>query len=481
MRGRADDMMAQGQYARAAETYDRILAEHPGDAEALRLRDHARNRVLEQVLVEAASARAANRTAAWLEAVDRALTTYNANKFTLEPSLRSRYVAEVRAADLHVKSGVVTTLTAADRPLRAEEALRDMPLMRHPEMSQTRAELSAEITRAGRRTCDRLSTEAAPDVPYWAWAIDRYCHHFGGALTSLPTPPHARGGIEVVGSVQGTDAAETTALRGRVASWFSKSRWYASGSPARAAAAIEGHNAATFDTRRVSFDRPWSERVPYTAIEHGTEAYQEPYRHHEHYTESQPYTASVSESYPCGRSTCTRTRTVTRYRQVSRTRVVTRWRTAYRPTTRIVTRYRDEPRVFHYEADEVRAAYSSNLVVRIDLGGGVEPLVVAVQRESTGSGIAHDVSFDPAGVAPSRPNLASRADFFSQQTGALERQMFASFAQHHARVFCTQVRGVDEAARCLYGNAKPPPAVADAFASKLGEDAPLAVALAHAD
>lgn len=60
-RGRADDLLARRQYAEAVEVYDAQLAAHPEDAEARALREHARNRAVELLLVDAAALRQKDR------------------------------------------------------------------------------------------------------------------------------------------------------------------------------------------------------------------------------------------------------------------------------------------------------------------------------------------------------------------------------------------------------------------------------------
>jgi hypothetical protein len=110
---------------------------------------------------------------------------------------------------------------------------------------------------------------------------------------------------------------------------------------------------------------------------------------------------------------------------------------------RVVTRHREEPRTFTYEADEIRATYTSR---------------------------------------PRRADLPERAAFFATEARRLEAAAAAALAAHHARLFCPADGhySIDEASRCLYANPSPPPGVTPALAAELGEDAALFVAGAHA-
>jgi hypothetical protein len=102
-------------------------------------------------------------------------------KMTVEPSLAPSFAAEVTAASASIKGAV----------------------------------LSTAVTAAGRASCEKLAEDARPTSPYWSWAVNRYCQHWGGHLKFDPQPPHLRSSLVVSGDVVGIGGHEAARLRAR--------------------------------------------------------------------------------------------------------------------------------------------------------------------------------------------------------------------------------------------------------------------------
>lgn len=193
-----------------------------------------------------------------------------------------------------------------------------------------------------------------------------------------------------------------------------------------------------------------------------------------------PHTTYRTESYSCGfgksYSSCTRSvpstsyRSETRYRTAHRTAYRTAyrteyrtayrtaWRTAYRTAWRNVTKTRLEPRMFQYSAIERVGFYSGTWRLAIALGGA-GPLDVVLADSLHQVGYDHDVTFTPAGVAPSRAQLMTVDAWFLRLLAQLSGVVPARLTQHWSTSFCQMPSfDAETAARCGYGATMPAPA-----------------------
>ena len=478
MRGRADDAFEHGNYLAAADLYDRIVAADPNDADAKALRTSARSAALRQMLADEQSARRAGHTEDANARLAQLLDKRDLWKQNVDATIAAPFAAEIAAAGASVRDAVAQQI-GAEGPLRAEVVARHYEaLLSHAELRLVRDDVAAAVTAAGRAQCDRLANDATPTSPYWSWLVDRYCAHWGGHLKFDPELPHLRASLAVGGDVAGATPAEIARMHASLGDAFKRTLWYGANAPQAARATLEGVVTVAFTERTVSFDRPWTEEIPYVDTETYQEPYQEPYSDTETYTDQVPYTDYETYTYPCGSSTCTGTRAVTKYRSEMRTRTVTRWRTAYRTATRQVTRYRYEPRTFHFDATEHTGTYESALVVLIDRGTE-PPFVVKLDGAATRKGLFHDVSFGPAGVAPERPNLPTREAFVAQEESRLDRQLVAALDARYRELYCAAARySLDAASACAYAGGKAAPAgVHAALRERFGDDEELVMAL----
>jgi hypothetical protein len=293
-----------------------------------------------------------------------------------------------------------------------------------------------------------------------------------------PELPHLRGSLAVSGDVAGATPAEIARMHASLGDAFKRTLWYGANAPLAASGTLEGVVTVAFTERPVSFDRPWTEEIPYTDTEQYQEPYQEPYSDTETYTEQVPYTDYETYSYACGNTMCTGTRPCTKYRSETRTRTVTKWRTAWRTATRQVTRIRYEPRTFHFDATEHTGSYKSAFVVMIDRGGEA-PFAVKLDGAQKRKGIFHDVTFAPAGVAPERPNLPSREAFVTQEETRLDQQLVLAMNARYKELYCAAARySLDAASACAYAGGKSAPAGVHAtLRERFGDDEELVMAL----
>jgi hypothetical protein len=444
---RADDALHQRRYLEAAELYDQVVKQNPGDAKAIARRTEARTAVLRELLAETAQLRTGGRLDAATTKLAEMLVRRDAWMMKVDPETAKQLTVEVVAAGSAIATSVSKTAGAAG-PLSAEQiAMHYAPLMTHHDFQNWRREIEDSVHTAGSAVCTSLEPRATS--PYLSWAIASYCKHFG--ITDVKVLPRAnlRTGVLIEGSIVGIAPEDTVRIRETLTGAFRESVWFSPDAARSARGNLGGKLTATYERRTVSKTANWIEKVPYTDYETQQESYQEPYNDTEYYQEQVPRTEYHSESYDCGSSTCTRSVPTTVYSSESRTRTVTKYRTAYRSVTVPVTKYRDVPRSFTYEAIERTGRFVSSLRIRVDR----ESLDVAaeISGDFFEHGFDHDVTNIDAGVSPSRANLPSLADFTAREEGRLRDELRAKLDARYAELYCAAKSfTVEEAAACAY-------------------------------
>jgi hypothetical protein len=444
LRDRADTSYARGDFLAAAATYDQVLAKDPGDAATHLRRAEARNAALRHLLSEAQAARQAGDGEAAAAALERLLAIRDGWRIQIEQRLAASLASALHAAAARTAAASATAL-ATTGPLAAERVAAGHPaLLGDPELSADRAAIAAPIHAAGRAVCEALPTDGG--APAWGWLRARYCAHWGVTVASPPRSALSSG-VRVAGAIAGATAAQTARVTAALEGGLRASAWYAPDGAAPLPATLGGSLAAAFGSHAVARSAAWVEQVPYSADESHEESYQEPYDDTESYTESVPHTEYQSETHACGDTTCTDQVPVTVYSTEFKTRTVTKYRTAWRTVTTQVTKYRDEPRVFTYEATARTGDYASALEVTLPT------LAVTAQAQArfSAAGVDHDVTFAPAGVAPERANLMTLDDLATRAGDDLRDELHRRLDAAYAARFCAgDAYTRDQAAACAY-------------------------------
>ncbi len=468
-RGRADDAYAKGDYAAAAKLYQEVLASNPNDKEVQANLQTARTQAITAFLVAIDAQRQRGNVDDSLDKLDELLRTRQSWNHHADAAVDARIATEATWAAGVVRFDVMK-LVDAGLPLKAQAALGARKVMTREELAASAQELHGSIDAAGLKGCSRLTATSGAAAPYFTRFASAYCTHFHGAPPASVPLPNVVSGVDLYSAVAGLDDAQRASMTAAVSRWLASSLWYGA-SPRHAAAVASGRQQVAFGVHAETITRPWVESVPYE----DTEAYEESYTITEQYTEHVPYTDY--ETVPCASGTagCTEQRPTTRYRDESRTRDIPKTRTRHRQ----VTRYRDVARTFTFEARKHTGQYESAFTVRIDLGEGVAPLDITSTTTVQQEGLEHDVSFPPAGVAPSRPNLLTADAFLTSRLEALGAEFPALARDHWKKSFCTGASFTPEtAARCAYASSPTfPEAVRTALATSLGKDVDLALAL----
>jgi hypothetical protein len=407
-------------------------------------------RAIDLLVSEARRAQAAGDRATWAEALRRAVVQRREARAGDERKLREPLDGELArfGDDLRKRISAKTPLTA--EALRAEhKSLLD-------ELPSLASAVDREIADLRRDGCQRVRERST--TPYLAHLASRYCTRLGLPFVA-PATPELRSTLALDTDVGGVPRDDRDWLHDRFADWFARTAWFARDAKKPAVAWLRGSSHAEFETHAEQLDAPWIEQVPYQT----TETYQEAYSTTE--MQSQLVTTYESYSYPCGSSTCTGSRpnSHTEMRSVP----VTRYRTA----TRTVTRYRPEPRVFHYRADRTTGSYETLLKVRVELSEKEPALSFEHKRTGKQSGLHHDVSFPQAGVQPSVPQVASASGWLRAQADELERRLVDELNARWRTRFCGTKLDAEAAAKCVRAG-DPPPAAIEALRAIYGEDAP---------
>jgi hypothetical protein len=475
IRSDASDAYDRREWSRAAELYERVLAEHPADKEAQSRLVEARTHVVEGLFDESKRSRDAGQNEAALKKVDEAMHAIHDWRLPAVGRLSDRIRDELGWAGGFVKDEVMRP-ARANLPLAAESALaKRRPLLENPELGPLGRELTTAVHEAGRASCTRVAAMAKPDTPFLAHRIISYCKHFEAAVALDPALPLV-GKVVMQGRIDGATDDQMKQLAASLNAWLQRSSWYAPSSQRAAIAFVQGKHSASFRTVNVHLTQPWKEAISYQELENYQEPYTENYVDTEYYTEQVPYTVYETRTRPCGfgthMQTCTESVPTTQYRSEQRTRQVTKQRTAYRNAVRVVTKVRYEDRVFSYDARELRGEYDSAWAVQLTLIEGVQPMVLKGGGSTSRKGYDHDVTFAPAKVFPQHDVLMTHDGWFSLQLQEMEKTYTVAAVEHYKRSFC-QVPSFteEEAARCAWERQGAyPPGVRAALTKVFGED-----------
>lgn len=471
LRGRADDALKVGDYARATDLYTKVLAEHPNDPEVKKRLMIAERGLLDQKLDQATNAeRHGSYNEGMSASMDALRTSDRMHPGSIDDPRKARLDQIITWSTDAIRNAIQVE-SSKGHALRARarrDASRDF-LARH-EFAQLVPEIDAEIAGAGMRTCQRASEVASQgEQPFSLEIVASYCKELGGTMPAWKPRPFLVSGLNVRGTIQGTPADERAELERTVTSALSRSVWWSAVAQEKATIDLSGSVSAQFSSQPLQLSRSWVERVSYEAPEVYRESIQVPYTAMETFTEDVPYTAYETRYDPCPPkgARCAKQVPVTKYRSTTKTRPVTRYRTDWVERTRIVTRYRDEPRVFTYNATKHSASYHSNFVATLQIGASLQPIDVRDAKEEVATAFEHDNEFAPANVHPERGVLPTALSWRQAQRERLGNALKTELDAGWVNAFCSESNaGLEAAARCAHAR---PPRAPNAVRKELAE------------
>jgi hypothetical protein len=471
---RAELAYQRGDYRLAAQTYDELLREEPGNAKLKAGRADAVTKLHRVELKAVLRARQIGE----LEGIIRSLAIVLASRETWTPGATTLGDPQLDAL-LAVTTGWVRDALTAElrgnlraRRLHSSEQLIDRRSAQLPfgDFKELWPALDGELHTAAAELCSVSMPANAAEAPFLTSLLSSYCRAF-----DVPVPPSPSldlaSSVDVAVTIEGVSELQVRAAQGTVTEAFIESPWYDPSTPRRLRSLVSGTNEYRFTAREAQLDALWSERVFYQA----TETYQESYTDWEHYTQSVPHTVHRTESYSCGSykdpRTCTRSVPSIEYRSESRTRPVTKYRTA----SRMVTKYRDEPRVHRYRATRRDGSYLARWLVQLELEAipGATPFTFPERASLAQYGYDHDESFPAADVKPGRANLMTPEGWFDYVRRDLHDRLRDHLQQQWQTSFCQLPSyTLETAARCARGSA-PPPGARAALSQLFGDETDL--------
>ena len=426
----------QGDYRAAAGQADDALRANPSDSAMISLRQRARDRFAEAEIARIQAFRAGKHGEAALVEVTVLLKQVRAwgGREALSAATGSSLDLELAATQQQLAALIDGDL-AAGHPLSAEATLaRLAPLLAQPELASARDGVANKVRAKGQELCARFRGTALADSPHWDLTVDRYCAHFGAPARPIAAEP-AVPSFDLTLNVKGMNPAQAAALRARVIAWVRASIW---NDPARGTmgrGTVDGTVEASFRRQTFTLHAPYEEETIGAVVQ-----------------------STNPVGTPLGSS-----RTLT---------------PAVRGPDLVLPVWNKVTREFAYDTEEVRGSYAMNLTIKLDIGTPA-PVTLKLQRAGHEKGYEHDVTFEPAGIAPRHDHVPSAEEWVNSQLDGFATRVTWALNRKFVRAACERERySIDEAARCLVAGVKPAPAIAT-LTEALGESAELVMTLLH--
>jgi hypothetical protein len=122
------------------------------------------------------------------------------------------------------------------------------------------ARVATHIAALGRARCLSLHAMSEAHAPYTARVVDRYCARFGISGVPMATLPHAASALVLTGGVAGVGSTVSSALRERLASAFTRTRWFEPSSETKFLGQLSGHASRDVSSSQVQVEAP---RLPF--------------------------------------------------------------------------------------------------------------------------------------------------------------------------------------------------------------------------
>jgi hypothetical protein len=337
----------------------------------------------------------------------------------------------------------------------------------------TLATLRGEIEASGQTRCAAMAPLDPAAAPYLARMAAAYCQHFGVVAPALAPMPDSVNGVAVTGEIAGMTVSQRAQLDRALQGWLRESPWYEPTADTRATTTLDGEQSVTFAQAPIRLSAAWTKRVSYQVDVPVEELVVVRYDDQRTWMEPMPrpsyeYEASGTTAAPAKKAPAPAPQKQGTW---SIPRVTLR--VVPRKITRTVTRFRDEPRVYRYDATARTARYRASWELSLDVGAA--PLDLRIDAADRKTGLDHDAAFAPAGIEPSRAGLDSADVWTRRVLLRLAAELPPRLVAQWNASFCAEPTYTAEAAaRCARGGAPPAPARA-ALEQLFGADVDRAV------
>lgn len=318
------------------------------------------------------------------------------------------------------------------------------------------AALRGEIAAAGQSRCAAMAPIDPAAAPYLARMAAAYCQHFGVVAPALAPMPDSVNGVAVTGEIAGMTVSQRALLERALQGWLRESPWYEPAAATRATTALEGEQSVSFAQAPIRLSAAWTQRVSYQVDVPVEElvvvrSYTDDGWYPGMVSPSIQFEPSSTKAAPAKKAATTPQETT--YRTPPRIFL----RVEPRKITRTVTRFREEPRVYRYDATARTARYQASWELSLDVGAS--PLALRIDAADRKTGLDHDAEFAPAGIEPSRAGLDSADVWTRRVLLRLAAELPPRLVAQWNASFCAEPTFTAEtAARCARGGEPPAPA-----------------------
>ncbi len=436
LRGKADDLMGQGNYWEAVQMYSAALEQDARDEAALVGLRKARNAYIDKKLIEIRMARLGGSQQLALDF----LLELSAN----EKSWDTYPLAHVGITQEEENSEAFKFVESQVREsIKGERPLRGLYLMTHyrpifaGSLLGHYESLMKELHAAGQSQCRSLSRIESPKQPYFSEFVRKVCVTWG-----IPNKGKTSGqiakrgelyrGVRIAANIEGLPTKYQGALQGAVQKAFEQTPWYDPHGQKSVILDLVGNYRYDHDKLQEQRVHGYSVRVPYTDYETVTKYREVPYAtnknkieyRRESYTEQQP-----------------------------------------------VTRYRSEERYKPYFGVNHRQEIEFRLQGELKLAGLEKPVRLDGRTEK--QGFEHHWNMPNIGLRPESPDLEHPETWVKQQVEIMGSDLKASAGEIWDSLFCepmaaepTLLATGDQVHRCLRSRLENPPQYASVWYEK---------------
>lgn len=354
------------------------------------------------------------------------------------------------------------------RPLSARQLL--LPLLgtlNARGMGQQAAALTEQIGAVGSARCDELKQQLGKGTPHLGWWVAQYCARFGAEGPRLTATPEQVSGLKVgADTLAPATAEQRQRLEALIDAAVRNSPWFDEHAARAAELRVSGSHVAKLTKTPVKREARWVQKTPYKVNEVRESSQTKTHMS----SENKHYTQYGMMLVPCPQLGPGCTMPVPTAQTTAVPIETTAHRTMTTTSIETVTKYKEEPRVFHYEATEVRGEYEAKWDIQLALVEGHAPLSTTVTGRAQQKDDEHNVTYAPASLAPKKASVMTHDRWFIDRMVALDRELPSLLREHWMALYCAKPSGDEQLARCARGAREFAPEQAVAALSELLRD-----------
>lgn len=438
----ANSFLEHQQYVAAEQAFKNILAKDSTNPRALEGLHRSREGVLDKRLLEVRFLRLAGNHDEALETLGKVIDDENAWKLYPRGPVFFTQREEVRAALMHA-SNIIYADLKKNHPVPARRFYeRHMDIFGQGDTLKRYGEIREDIYSQGKKTCEDFRKGAAQSQVYYGQFLNRYCGYWDKELLSNLTGGISDFNSRLYGSVtvkwgsETLPAEITNGLSEIIQNGLQRTPFY----DPKGRRKLEVRATAEFkDLRKkaqVDLTQEYTTQEPYTAYVPVMKSRQVPYQTTEAVMKQRevPYTVTEYEYNYYTRQSSPVQKTYYRTKYYTEYESVTKYKTEYYTETEATTRYKTVPHAYNYVGTE----YRQNLILLINAKSSVNgnPIVIAVNRQDSAHGVAHNENIPAIGLTPRGVDLIEPVEWIRGKSTELESSLESKLQQLWADTYC---------------------------------------------